>query len=298
MQTKILAAFAAALMLSACGGGGGGTTTSRTPDAMPPPPSEEELFLAEYRSALGGGPLDLSATQIRSILESRQAPADRLFATDTIGLTLSGPFREATTCSGNACVSFGERVAVSDLDFDGDYQSLMTRNGVSVGAASSDIEIEGEIQGTALGFGGWLDHNAFFVSIDTFVDADNVATAVLFSGASMGNDSGSNPTSGSATWTGVMVGMDTLNIQGLQGDATLTADFTASNLDASFTNIHDDELARRGDILFDDVPMTSDGFASRANGRIEGTFYGPDHAEAGGIFERGNTIGAFGAKRQ
>lgn len=95
-----------------------------------------------------------------------------------------------------------------------------------------------------------------------------------------------------------MLGLDTLNLQGLQGDATLTVDFAASNLDARFTNIHDDELTRRGDIRFEDVAMTDNGFASRANCRIEGAFYGPNHAEAGGIFERGRTIGAFGAERQ
>ena len=44
--------------------------------------------------------------------------------------------------------------------------------------------------------------------------------------------------------------------------------------------------------------MTGDGFASRAQGRIEGKFYGPGHSDAGGIFERCNTFGAFGAKRQ
>ena len=282
----------AALALAACGGGGGGGAvgTSETP--------ETERFIAEYRSALGGAPLNLSADQIRSELESRQAVADRLLATDTIGLSLSGPFRDATTCSGDACMAFDERIAVSDIDFDADYQSVMIRNGVSVAAASSDIEFEGESHGTALGLGGWLDHNAFFVSVDTFVDANNVATAVLFSAASMGRDSGSRPVTGSAAWAGVMVGLDTLNLQALQGDAALTVDFAASKLDARFTNIHDDELTRRGDIRFDDVPVTANGFASRDQGRIEGTFYGADHAEAGGIFESGNTIGAFGAKRQ
>ena len=32
--------------------------------------------------------------------------------------------------------------------------------------------------------------------------------------------------------------------------------------------------------------------------RIHGALYGPDHAEAAGIFENLNIIGAFGAKRE
>ena len=128
-----LVAATAVFALAACGGGGGGGGLSN--DSQPIS-AEAERLVAEYRSALGGIPLNLSANQIHSTLESRQAVADRLLATDTIGLSLSGPFREATTCSGNACIAFGERIAVSDIDFDADYYSLMIRNGVSVAAAS------------------------------------------------------------------------------------------------------------------------------------------------------------------
>ena len=87
--------------------------------------------------------------------------------------------------------------------------------------------------------------------------------------------------------------------EGHQADAVLTADFAASNIDVAFTNVRDIETgAARAGFGFSDVPLSGTGFASRVGGRIEGAFYGPAHAEVGGTFEHGNTIGAFGAIRE
>ena len=38
--------------------------------------------------------------------------------------------------------------------------------------------------------------------------------------------------------------------------------------------------------------------AALAASDIKATFYGPNHEEVGGVFERDNIVGAFGAKRQ
>ena len=53
-------------------------------------------------------------------------------------------------------------------------------------------------------------------------------------------------------------------------------------------------------VLFADVPIGSGGTfeAGFAGNRIQGGFYGPNHAETAGIFEQSNIVGAFGAKRQ
>ena len=50
---------------------------------------------------------------------------------------------------------------------------------------------------------------------------------------------------------------------------------------------HDSTLAADG--TFDD---------GAAGARIQGGLYGPDHAEAAGVFEQSNIAGAFGAKKQ
>ncbi len=96
-----------------------------------------------------------------------------------------------------------------------------------------------------------------------------------------------------------MVGADIARGEGHLGNATLTVDFANSNIDVAFSNVRDVETGTaRSDFIFNDVPMRAGGFASNVGGRIEGAFYGLDHAEVGGIFEARNTVGAFGAKRQ
>ena len=53
-------------------------------------------------------------------------------------------------------------------------------------------------------------------------------------------------------------------------------------------------------VIFSDLEVGADGTFSRgqSGARIQGGFYGPDHAEAGGIFEQSDIVGAFGVKRQ
>ena len=47
------------------------------------------------------------------------------------------------------------------------------------------------------------------------------------------------------------------------------------------------------------LPVQNGGFAERraASDYIKGEFYGPAAEEVGGVFERNQIIGAFGAKR-
>ncbi len=50
------------------------------------------------------------------------------------------------------------------------------------------------------------------------------------------------------------------------------------------------------------IPVTAGGFerasAGAAKNVIKDKFYGPNHEEVGGIFERDQVLGAFGAARQ
>ena len=301
MNTRLLAAAAVALFLTACGGGGGGGGPAAS---MPAPSSSDASAVLEgVQTLVGGEPLNLTSDQIRDTLRVRQGAANRFFGTDVLALSMSGRARYATTCTGAVCSTGGVTYSPSDLDFsDATYVAVMTRNGVSmVGGGSRAPIAEGGEDLSAEGYGGWLEHNAFFVERDFSVDADNVAQSGYIYAISIGNESGSNPVNGSATWMGTMAGMDTVNIQILHGDTELTVDFVSSNLDVAFTGIYDEALQRRADILWSDVPLVSGGFFSRgiAEGdKIEGTFYGPNHEEVGGVFEHGDIVGAFGAKRQ
>ena len=52
-------------------------------------------------------------------------------------------------------------------------------------------------------------------------------------------------------------------------------------------------------MTFNGIPLVGGRFRTGSAGdAIEGVFYGPEHQEAGGVFERGRVFGAFGATRQ
>ncbi len=90
-------------------------------------------------------------------------------------------------------------------------------------------------------------------------------------------------------------------ITAYRGDAAITADIGDGIVDVAFTNMHAVSTGVPVDsIMFDDVPFNATGFSSgtTSGNWIAGDFYGPDHAEAGGVFEHGTTMGAFGARRE
>ncbi len=53
-------------------------------------------------------------------------------------------------------------------------------------------------------------------------------------------------------------------------------------------------------VRFENVAVGTNGTFARgqSGGRIQGGFYGPDHAEAAGVFEQSGIVGAFGAPRR
>ena len=87
------------------------------------------------------------------------------------------------------------------------------------------------------------------------------------------------------------------------GTAALKYDMAAGRLDAAFSGIRNiDRGMAHGveTVTFSDLAVQPDGtFARGGSGtRSQGGFYGPGHAEAAGIFEQSDIVGAFGAKRQ
>ena len=178
----------------------------------------------------------------------------------------------------------------------------------------------------SLTFGGWLDYTHFNVSVTRSctvgapgcTEADDVD--LLYAGGGVlgfmaGRYLGMTPTgAGSATWTGVMVGMEDLESASLRrgrpdvllGDARITIDnLAAPDVDVTFANIHNvTEGARRQDMRWEDLPL-EDGLFGRVAREgdgdrydyLVGMFTGPGHQEVGGEFRRDGIAGAFGAKR-
>ncbi|MYF36084.1 MAG: transferrin-binding protein-like solute binding protein [Synechococcus sp. SB0678_bin_12] len=183
------------------------------------------------------------------------------------------------------------RISIADPDV-GKSELLGTKHGITL-IQQLDGQI-GEVTDVN-SLGAWMQHS--FFATETFDGADFKG----YLGVAGGDLTRSRPR-GNATWHGLMVGTSTGDNELLQGDATLMYSLDDQRLDASFTNIQnlDSEPHSVTSVGFTDVPVDARGeFKTGSTGnRIQGGFYGPDHAETAGTFEKSNIVGAFGAKRE
>ena len=258
------------LILTACGGGGG-----------------------------GGG----STSQIPSLPSGN--PANSLLASDNL-FVQPAVAREEASCSGGSCtLTLGAIQSSKSLsDFGevtfGGGTGDKTLNGVALDRdADSQIDI----------YAGWLNHNFFSaLKFDSFINGVHIELSYSLS---IGDATNTNPTPvGSETttgsWTGAMVGTDVSEndtygnmIEGKAG-ITLT-DFNNPSVNVSFTEIVDvdDGDSARSDMAWLNISVTNGRFKTGSNlDSIDGKFYGPNHEEVGGIFERDEILGAFGALRE
>ena len=257
----------AVFALGACGGGGGGGTA------------------ANDRGPSGPG----SGTMIDTVVGGEAL------------VTADGSFlRARTSCRGTSCTTtlLGESVTVDFHDYIDPsaipvpITNRQMRNGVLVGrVAVTEDDIRFDT------FGVWGTYNAATAAVGSGrLEGIAVRFAVP---VSMGVGSGSNPLTGSASWTGAMTGVRVAD-SGLgaevTGDAALTADLAASSLNLAFTNIADRSGVQSSDIRWQGVSMQNGSF--NGNGGLQGRFYGPNHEEAGGVFERSGIAGAFSLARQ
>lgn len=274
------------VVLSACGGGGSGSPRTNLHD-------------------MGGG--SSPEQNIRAAIEDLAASADSLLATDLkIALPHSlqqGGIRQLTidtTCQGgDTCTASFRGQALLNLSLsDGviDQAIQLSRageqQGVSVAEGRGRIRHPG-IETDVTLLGGWLDHMYFGVQLERvtngMVEGVSIAGLEAGYGFAVGDATGTNPV-GNATWTGAVVGTDTRNpTTRVQGDARISYDLAASNVDVMFSN-----LPRWADMTWMDLTVTNGRFGSHS---IDGQFYGPNHEEVGGIFERSNLLGAFGARQ-
>ena len=297
MQRIVLAL--AALALAACGGGGGGGGAGSGPVANSNVPWP--IDAASARAVTGGSaPPEISSSEIAARLRTIMDQADTLLLTDLHNPEFAVVGNISTNCRAGTCVTSRGQVTLDDLTVgDPDYQAVMTRNGVTLGQYRSETKDADGITAQEVGYGAWLDHNAFSTSAASYYRGavSEGYYAVFVAGYSFGDDSGSRPVGGSATWNGVMTGADLEFQSPVQGDAAVTVDFARNNAGVAFTNIKD--LGTRSSL----PSMEWSGLAIGTDGRfgasdIKATFYGPNHEEVGGVFERNEIVGAFGAKRQ
>ena len=286
---SIAACMAAAALLSGRGGGGDGPSTGMPAGGdVAPPPAEP--------------PLD-------RLSES----ADTLLMTDFFVHNDDVTIRIRTDCNGASCtlgfLEESETTSLSDIfeDPDGgeELAATETHRGVSL-ARWPDIYAEDDLIGDFEGYAGWLEHNVFAAGHATLGDEEIGFVSIPF-GMSFGDATGTNPTSagGGAAWSGIMTGAEVgaaaSRPNEIRGDADLTiADFADPRIGVAFTSIRDLATgAPRDDMTWSAIPLTDGRFGTGSDGNsIQGSFYGPDHGEVGGVFERDRIFGAFGARRQ
>lgn len=290
LKRHVVACIIMAGLLVGCGGGGSGSAMM-----------------------VDGPPM---GDNIQATISQIAGSADSILASDVLANVPVGgqimPFRFDTSCAGNSCTALYDgrehvRVSASELDaLDPkiDWQGTTAQQDVPIVEGRGELTEPGISADVTL-LGGWLDHNFFAVQLErvTHDTSNGVDVAGLEAGYaySIGNATGTNPAlSGNATWRGGMVGGSVGSDHRLiQGDATLTLDVAQMAMDVVFTNIrHTGTGQSRADMTWGSLAVTNGTFGTGSQGdSIQGQFYGPNHEEVGGIFERDEFVGAFGAGR-
>ena len=293
-------AVAAALLLPACGGGGASV-------------SERTLTLGEIREITGlSEPIETAAAQ-QGRQEDVFARADSLILSTTraevVGPDGTHGFRWLTACTGPRCELHDPTTGRTDtIDLAtaaavmGDAEAVGSAYGITIVSEISHY-ISHYMGEEAVSFGAWMEHGSFGLNTERGI-GEEVQFSYEYAFAL--GDLTNRPLTGSATWLGIMVGTPTAGDDRgdrLVGTAALNYDINAGGLDAAFSGIRNID---RGTVhgvevvIFSNLAVGPDGtFATGQSGtRIQGGFYGPGHAEAAGIFEQSNIVGAFGATRQ
>ena len=298
MKQTLCAAVCLAMLLASCGGGGG--TSSPSPSQPSTPNS------AVQRLVGGSPPVETAAEQDRRARKLLPR-SDSLVSTavyldyDDAGIRDD---KSVTICSGSTCrITYSDGLTMTVDTSSGSYRigdTLLTRNGITIELVTIDTsENDGEIIASTL-------HNSVFGS--SYVRDDPGVEPPLSSlrwSEAYGDSTGSAP-SVDGTWYGMMTAVTTENDDLLLGDAVLrySASESGELLSAEFSNIvnysRNRAYAERSNVVFVNVPVRSDGTFYRSSAsynKIQGAFYGDDHAEATGIFEYLEMLGAFGTKR-
>ena len=251
------------------------------------------------RMETGGSPPDVSAAQAKSGQLGILYGASIRHRSTTTEVTWeghiqrSGGGRDEVDCDPTTC-------DYRDTVFD----PIMTKNRVRLAKSTERNSIgDGGVE-TTLGYGGWMDHSLFAVrlQIDTY-DGGSFVNWVTGYSVALGDAPETNPSTGSFVWNGVMVGRNSdiassavSNV--VQGDAAISAELSNlgdMSLDVEFSNIKDLNTGGSiADMTWTDLPVVGGSFESTT---IEGSFYGPQHEEIAGVFERNLVVGAFGARR-
>ncbi len=270
-----------AAILSGCGGSGGGGSSGG--DVTAPVPMEQEIH--DRNGEIGMKATRIISTDLVVTASPIPLPAERfpvVCAEDSCTAMLpTGPLHYNT-------------VEATTFTSEQDSKTIEIRNGVNLRETVGSDKAFDVID--FRGLGGWMKYSVFSADRSTFTGGIR-----WIGGALVGQHNSTNPVSGSFTWTGAMSGLDKLADEDpLIGDATITFDMARQVLDLAFTNIATlDDGRKYDDMNWNDVQVTDGHFSEGADtDSLSGNFFGPNHEEVSGVFERRHILGAFGANRE
>ncbi|MCY4450706.1 MAG: hypothetical protein OXC01_02035 [Immundisolibacterales bacterium] len=305
MKPTQFAAAGLALALSGCVGGSGDEGA----------PSDE---IAEAGRRLGGlAEPGFTADEFAAGMETVAERANTLVLSDLVYFTeiagLPASFRLSSNCTGDRCVQiepfFDDTFEVSIEDIrtgDGVIDTLNPNPvGELHGVRTAHVRAFDRLQSgdsiSLRGYGAWIEHGTFLVTVGA-VEGGDFMGATIVSSMSFGDSPNTIPDF-AASWNGIVAGVDTSETDTagnfVQGKARIDLGTRLGEtiVDVAFSGLHDLETGEGRDPLrWEDIVVTADGFTDGAS--IDGRFYGPDHEEAGGVFERGDLLGAFGATKE
>lgn len=316
------------LLLMACGGGSGSASSPRV--------FADDFYLvaneSRARSLTGGSQLSgRTSSQIWNVVIDRAAVADTLLL-DSYLLNEHDMIiePEERSCSGRSCrvsyqkeqnlifvttpslselfpnIPLPENTTTNSIDI----REIMSKGRVSVAQYARRI-VRGDSVLTYKMYGGWLAGSAFGV-IEDYTPASGGDYSIIH-GFSLGNTPSTNPRGrGRAEWRGLMIGLKDVNRNVVQGDAIIDIDdLNRPSVDVFFSNIKD--LVTGDDVTWNNFETFGWNDLVIRNGYfnsgdfIEGSFYGENHQEVGGVFHTDNgdettendgITGAFGGVRQ
>ena len=293
---------AAALMLAACSGG---APANPTPDAVAPGPPP--------------GPLARLAAMLEradTLLAAGRRTEWLLSATPGGKPTIRDAEVEAVACTGARCVG-KDGTAFTPRDLAGPFAGTAGANlgmldgfdTATVAEAAGDVTdrlVDGitvTATPTVTSWGFWGAHGFAALAFGEgrlTAAADGMAfdgTFALATAYALGDASGTNPAgTGGATWEGIAEATPTGTFERLRGTATVTiGDLSEPRVGVA--------IAVPGHAIggwADAMPLTGGRFASGTAGSdyLGGSFHGPNHGEAWGVFDTAGYLGAFGAKRR
>ena len=308
MKTLFLSvAVLCTAVLVACGGGGGdGPSATDVQNVVDDPRSA--------RSLVGGAPLNASSSQIEAAFDRETRQATALFLD---GHDLDAFYgRIESNCRGTVCNTSSGRISIADLmeetteiagipfEEDTEYSPVMSYRGTSIAQARGQATTRSgrDLTLDAIQLGAWLEYSTFHFVAGALFDGpreEGYLVAVV-THSSLGASSGRRPQgiTGTATWEGSMIAADTEFRNAIIGASTVQVDLARMDADVQMTNVIDiDASAQLPSFGWTGLPIQANG--TFGNGQtLMGSFYGPNHEEAGGIFTTRTLIGAFGATRQ